>query len=816
MLLNYFKIALRFLAKNRMFSFINCVGLTLGFLCFILIGLYLHDELSFDLFHKDAERIYRVIQHEKQEDGAIRAVAPVAVQIGPQAVKQLPEVEQMSQVFGLGRVTLGNDPANRNYERLMTTDPEFLTFFNFPLIQGDPATALRQPDAIVITEKLAMKYFGNQPAIGKRLWSVLTRNRAPVEFTVTGIMKDFPKNSHIQIDIIFSEPTWRTIFPWYDNFVATDWTSNSDITYLKLKAGADPVAAAAKITELTRTHYPKDREFKSTFSLQPIKDIHLYSDNIQGNEINANGIKPFYLYLFASVAFLVLLIACLNYMNLSTAAAYKRTREIGTRKTLGAQKLQLISQFAGEAIIMSAVSLLLAITLLEVMLPAVNSFTQKEMSLTALPLNWVFALGIVMLLAGIISSVYPAYIIARVMPSEALKKEVKLGNRTLPVRKMLVAGQFAISIMMIASTLVIYQQLEYMRTKDLGFSMNNLVVIDINSDRLRRNFENVKAEFAKLSEVQSISASTRVPGEWKSFPISTVRTQASPNGKEMIYVGIDQDFLSTYKIKLLEGRNFLAGTSDSLKVILTKLAVEQLGLKDPVGEMIEIPGARWGGQIDNLDRPFRAEVIGVADDFHFESFRQKMMPVVFAFPNTPIQRIDYYTLNINSSNLAETIEKLREVNRKIDADNPLEYNILASQFERFYQNDRMRGQVFLSFSMVIVVIACLGLFALVSYSIESRTKEIGIRKVLGASVRDLVSMVSREFLVLVLIGGVVATPVAWYVTNTWLEDFAYKVSPGVGVFLLAGVIALVIAGVTIGFRAVRAAVMNPVESLRTE
>ncbi|MCW5911661.1 MAG: ABC transporter permease [Cyclobacteriaceae bacterium] len=816
MLKNYFQISLRQLMKNKTFTFINLFGLTFGFSCFIVITLYLFDELNFDMFHKDSEQIFRIVQQEQQEDGTIRHVAPVAARIGAEALKQLPEVDDAIRISSIGRGTLGNDPATRDYEQILIIDDNFFTFFDFSLIEGDPATALKQPDGIVISEKFAKKYFGNEPALGKSLWSNLMRNNQNVHFAVTGIMKDFPKSSHLQFDLIFAEATWINTFSWYSNFMSSDWSSNSFITYIKLKPGADPKSFEDKLTALTKANYPADREFKSTFSLQPMRDIHLYSDNIQGNEINANTIKPFYLYLFGAVAFLILLIACLNYMNLSTAAAFKRTREIGTRKTLGAFKSQLIAQFSCEALLLSAFSLVLSIALLQAFLPVVNTFTEKELSVQSLPVNGILLLIFVMIAAGILSSLYPAFVIARVKPTEALKKEVKLGNRSLPVRKILVAAQFAISIVMIASTLVIYRQLDFMRGKELGFNHENLLVIDINSGALRRNFENVKAEFASVSEVQSITTSTRVPGEWKSFPIATVKPEGEPNGREMIYVGIDHDFLSTYNIKLLDGRNFTAGPADSTKVILTQLAVEQLGLTDPVGQMIEIPTTRWGGSIQQLEQPLKVEVIGVADNFHFESLRQTMMPVIFAAPNTAIQRIDYYTLKIKTANWSETLEKLKAANNRVDPDNPMEYTFLDNRFEEFYKADEKRGQIFLVFSSIIVLIACVGLFAVVSYTIESRTKEIGIRKVLGASVQSIVGLISKEFLLLVIIAGFVAVPVSYFLMRSWLQDFAYHVSMGADVFAMAGLIALIIALTTISFRSIKAALANPVESLRNE
>lgn len=816
MLINYLRIAVRYLVKNRTFSIINIFGLTLGFLCFILITLYIHDELTFDLFHRDANRISRVLQNEQLEDGTQRLVAPIAGKIAPESIKQIPEVEDAVRLSALGRITVGNDPQNRDYEVTITTDENFFSFFDFPLIAGDPSTALKTPDAIVISEKYAAKYFGNENAIGKRLWTSLERNDKPVEFVVTGIMKNSPKNSHLQLDILFSESSWPTILPWYADFANSDWKSNSYVTYIKTKPGALQKDIETKLTDLVKRNYSGEKEFRSSFTLQPLKDVHLYSEGIQGNDVNAPSIKPFYLYMFGAVAILILLIACLNYMNLSTAAAYKRTREIGTRKTLGALKSQLIAQFSGEAVVLSFVSLVLAITLLQVALPFINSFLEKELALENLSIEGLALLAGVVILAGIVSSLYPAFIITRVVPSEALKKEVRVGGRSLPVRKMLVVAQFTISIIMIASTLIIYKQLEYVKSKDLGFSLDNLLVIDINSARLRRNFENVKAEFAKVPEVQQVSTSTRVPGEWKTFPITTINEAGSPHSIETIFVGIDQDFLKTYNIKLLEGRNFIDSKSDSTKVLLTKLAVKQLGLSNPVGQIIEIPKLRWGGSIENLENVFRVEVIGVVDDFYFESFRKEMMPLIFGAANTVIQRIDYYTLRVQTTDWDKTIEKLKAVNTSIDANNPMEYTFLDKSFQRFYEADEKRGQVFVTFSAIIVLIACLGLFALVSYSIESRMKEIGIRKVLGASVESIVGLISREFLVLIVAAGVVGIPLSYYMMDRWLQDFAYHIPLTVGIFATAALIAIFIALVTISVRCIRAAVSNPVNSLRNE
>ncbi|MBL7851093.1 MAG: ABC transporter permease [Cyclobacteriaceae bacterium] len=818
MVSNYFKIAFRYLVKNRTFTAINLLGLTLGFTCFLLLTLYVQDELSFDRFHHDADRIYRVLQHEQQEDGSVRDLAVVSSQIGPETLRQFADVEDVLRFSGFGRITMGNDPPNRQYVNLVALDTNFFTFFDFPIVEGDKHTMLSTPDAVILTESTARKYFGNQPAVGQSIWSNLVRreNRQYVEFTVAGVVKDFPSNSHLQFDVMFSEPTFPGVFPWYKDFVTTDWTSNSYVTYIKLKPGADRLALEKRMTEMTKAHYPANQVFRSTFSLQPLEDIHLNSMHLQGSRADWNGMNPMYLYLFGAVAFMILLIAGLNYMNLSTAAAVKRTREIGTRKTLGAQRLQLIGQFTGEAILLSGLSLLVAIALAQFILPFANSFTGKQLAIDQLPPIWMAGVVAAMILVGLLSALYPAYLIARVMPAQALKKGSTTGNSRLPMRKLLVAGQFAVSILMISSTLVIYQQLKFLREKDPGMSVSDLLVVDINSGNLRRNYEQVKAEFATVPEVLQVSTSTRVPGEWKPFPIARAKVDGLEALREIIYVGADQDFFSTYKIKLLKGRNFSGGREDSTKVILTQLAVEQLGLSDPIGAVIDIPAVLWGASTETLEKPLRAEVIGIADNFHFESFRKSMMPVMFAYPNTAIQRIDYYTLKIKTSDWAQTLEKLKAVNDRLDPENPLEYTFLNDRFQQFYQADEMRGQLFLIFSLVIVLIAVMGLFALVSYSMESRAKEIGVRKVLGASVQSILGMVSREFLLIVVGSSVIALPLSWWIMQAWLSDFAYRVPLNVGTFVLAAVVALIIAFFTISLRSWHTARSNPVESLRSE
>lgn len=814
MFVNNLRIAFRYLVKNKIMTAINLSGLTLGFLSFILISLYLHDELTYDQFHTDADRIYRVIQHEMVTDGSTRNLAQVAAQVGESAMREFPEATDMTRMEIGGRISMGNEVEAREYQRLLFVDRNFLTLFNFKLREGDPTTALSQPFAVVISEALARRHFGNESPLGKTIWTDLEDGGK--DMLVAGVLAPIPSNSHLQFDMLISAETYMT----YENLrrtIPNDWTSNNYVTYIKVKPGTDVVSLQNKMTTHVKANYPASRTFTSTFSLQPLTEIHLGSEALQQRtEIGSPGMRPFYIYLFASVGVLILVIACLNYLNLSTAAAYKRTKEIGTRKTLGAQRGQLIRQFGGEAVILSVVALVIALGLLETILPYVNSFTEKQLNVRQLPVWLQLALTGVMLGAGIVSAVYPAFVIARVKASEALKKNVNVGRASLPMRKLLVASQFAITIFMIASTIVIYRQLNFMKDKDLGVSVQNKVVVDINSGALRRDPARIKNEFRSIPEVQAVAGSTRVPGEWKTFPIATVNNSDRTGTTEMIYVGIDEDFTTSYNLDIIEGRNFTGDRADSAKVMLTRLGAAQLGLKDPIGQVIEVSAFRIGAANRVRERPLRFEVIGIADNFHFESFKTEMMPVMLGYYRNGIQALDYWTLTVATTDMPGTIEKIKQANRRLDPVSPLEYNFLDDKFAEFYRADEKRGQIFVVFSLEIVLIACLGLFALVSYSVESRTKEISIRKTLGATIPDIVMIIGREFVMIVLAAGVVALPAAWYLTDNWLNDFAYRVPLGPGTFATAALLAVVIASVTILVRTIGTARSNPVKWLRGE
>jgi len=809
MLKNYIKIAFRYLIKNKTFSVVNILGLALGFTCFIVLSLFVIDELNFDSFHEDAERIYRVVQTITEQDGSIRKVAGVAPLIGTEAEKQFPEVQDQTQLIRIGRLTVGNEPTNRDYEHIWIADENFFDFFSFNLIYGDPENALREPNNLVITESVANKYFGRTDVLGERLFTNV------YEGTVSGVMEDFPDNSHINMNIIHTESTWEREIDTWNDFVSSNWTSNQFITYLKMQPGADMSGFEDKLTSLISSNYGDDITYSSSFSLQPLEDIHLYSQDIEGG-VNANQGNPLYVYMFSIIAFLILIIACFNYMNLSTAAASRRVREVGMRKTLGAEKPQLIMQFVGEALIISGIAFIISMALIDLLLPFIDGLTGKSLSLPFGNLNVLAGLTGVAVAAGVISSVYPAFFLSKLNPADALKKEIKIGGKNFSLRKTLVVVQFAVSIIMISATIIIYQQLNFLQEKDLGVEVDNLLVMDINSGELRNQYESIKQEFEKLSQVQHVTVSSRVPGEWKEFPVAEVEDVESESQARMIFVGADEDFLDTYNVRLIQGRNLRNDLADSASVLITESGVRELGLTNPVGKTVDITGTVWAGDFDEQDRPFTPRIVGIVEDFHFQSLREQRKPVMLASYRNPIHNIDYYTLKIRTDNWQDTIAELQEINNLFDPENPMEYTFLDSRFDEFYQADQTRGQLLLLFSGVIIFIACMGLFALASFAIENRIKEIGVRKVLGATIADIAWMLTSQFAMLVGIGFLISVPITYWVIQSWLQEFAYRISIPWWAFIVAGTVALIIAIGTISWQTIRAALMNPVKTLRSE
>lgn len=808
---SYFKIAVRNLAKNSIYSFINIFGLTIGLICFLLIALYVFDELTYDLFHKKADWIYRVVEHKVSAEGKESKVAAVAYNVSEVAKKELPEVIEATRLSMLGRVNVSN-PENTNvfYESFYLADASFFTIFDFPFIQGDAATALKEPYSVVLTNETAKKLFGNEDIVGKHL----VTDRDSVPYNITGVVS-IPNNSHIKFNALFSESTLNSSED-FRNFLINDWSSNTFVSYLQLSSNAS-TETASKVNGLVASKRKADQSIKNNFLLQPLKDIHFYSNGIEGDTGRQGNIT--HIYVFGIVALFVLLIACINYMNLATARFAGRSKEIAVRKVAGANKKNLLSQFMAEAFLVTAISLLLALICIKLILPSFNAFAEKELNFgfnTDFRI-W-FGILVIIVLVSLLSGIYPAFFQSGLKPYLLLKNKIETKG-SLSIRKTLVVFQFSLSIIMIIATIIVFQQLRYIDTKDMGFNKEQLLIVDINSGLVRRSAETIKTEFSKIGGVENVSATSRVPGEWKVIPKAKIKTAhiTALEGESVYYIAADDKFLPTFKIKLQKGRNFLASNlSDSSAVLINQSAATLLNIKEPSEQFIEIPSVAFSGNVSELRQPFRARVVGIVNDFNFQSLREKIAPMVIGYSNNPVHNIDYFTARVNTNNYATVLKQMEDILARIDKEHLFEYNFLDKQWENFYREDEKRKVIFFAVALMTILIACLGLFGLSTYTAQQRTKEIGIRKVLGASISSIIALLSKDFLKLVLIAAVFAFPVAWWFMYNWLQDFEYRINISIWVFVLAAFTAVAIALFTIGFRAIKAALMNPAKSLRTE
>ena len=526
-----------------------------------------------------------------------------------------------------------------------------------------------------------------------------------------------------------------------------------------------------------------------------------------------------YVYVFSILAVFVLLIACINYMNLTTARFASRGKEIAVRKVAGARRGNLIKQFLSEAFVMALIALALALGITKFILPSFNAFAEKQLTLSSTTdyRIWV-GIFIVIVIVGLFAGAYPAVFQSRLKPFLLLKNKVRQEKGHLSIRRALVIFQFALSIFMIIATLIVFLQMKYVNTTDMGFNKEQLLVVDINSGAVRRGAETIKNEYEKLSAVKSVSLSSRVPGEWKIIPKVKVRSHGSvAEGNDMYYMAADDQFLKTFEVDLLAGRNFSAANlADSSAILINQAAASLLRIKQPSEQMIEIPSVDFSGSVNALDEPFRARIIGVVKDFNFRSLREEIAPLIVAYKNNPVHNIDYFTVRLSTNNTEQVLNDMENVLHKTDPNHLFEYNFLDKQWDMFYRDDQKRQSIFLAIAIMTILIACLGLFGLATYAAEQRIKEIGIRKVLGASILQLIIMLSRDFIKPVFIAAVIATPVAWWLMNNWLNDFAYRTKIYWWVFVIAGLLALLVALFTVGSKALKAAITNPVKSLRTE
>lgn len=812
MLGNYFKIAIRNLLKHRGYTLINILGLVAGLACCILILLYVLDELRFDAFHAKAGRIFRVVEVRSTPDRGDQHNARSVAPLGPAMEAEFPEVAASVRMLQLFRVTM-QFRENRFYEGdYLLSEPSFFKIFDFEFLRGNPETALVEPRSVVLTEAAARKYFGEEDPLGNTL-----RAEAFGDLKVTAILKDLPPNSHLHFSMLISFGSMEHI-NWWAPFL-NEWNPNyrTVITYLLLQEPAAAPALAAKLPAFLSKHRGEaDWPLKDLY-LQPLRDIHFRSGHI-AFERNHNQGEIAYIYIFSAIALLIVLIAGINYMNLAAARALNRAREVGVRKVVGASRFQLAGQFLSESLLLVALAFLLALFVVELVLPFFNAFVGKQITLgQALQPEAIFTFLGLTVLVGLLSGSYPAFFLSRLQAVRVLKGGAEKLARISNLRRALVVLQFILSVVMMIAALVVYQQMNYVRNKHLGFDREHLMVIDINSNNVRRHAETMKAEMRRNPAVLAVSVTNRVPGDWKNIATIDALPGDAPSSTAhtMYLLAVDREFVETYGVRLAAGENFSGRGGDSLSVLINEAAARALGWENPLGKEIRIPRADLeGGGSSKAD--FRARVIGVVEDFHFKSLYEKIEPLVLAWQDNPFDRIDYFSVKVRGTNLAATLDFLREIGERFDPDHPFEYNFLDERLNDFYRRDQKLGQLFGIAALLAIFIACMGLFGLAAFMAGQRTKEIGIRKALGATVASLIALLSKDFAKLVLIANLIAWPLAWYVMNRWLEDFAYRIEIGWWVFALAGALALLIALLTVSYQAIKAALANPVEALRYE
>ena len=801
MISNYLKIALRNLRRNKLYSFINVSGLSLGIACASLLTLYVVDELSFDRLHENADNMYRVVLSDRSDPNDVQYYGQCSAPLGPAIVETFPQFSEAVRLWQYqGQLVFVQDGQRLSERGWYMAEQNFFAHFNFPFIHGDPKRALERPKSIVLTESTAIKYFGTTDVIGRMVNQV-----SMGDLEVTGVLEDLPTNSHLQFDILISpsreDDDWTEYLQAFDNFGA--------YTYLigngqEMRADLD--GALQEFLDQGLGERGEDFDLL----LQPVTDIHFYSDHIRyGTDENKGEVR--YIWIFNAIALFIILIASINYINLSTAKATQRGKEIGLRKVSGAQRAQLIGQFMSESVVIALLSFLIAIGLVDILLPSFNTIAGKSFSLQGQGFwNLVMVQLAITIVVGIVSGIYPSLYLSGLKPSLTVQgRSGRFGGKS-PLRQTLVITQFALSIFMVISTLVIYKQLRYVEGYDMGFDQEELVIVDINNSNVRQRFEAVRTEFEKHPDVLAAAASSRVPGEWKN--ITEIFAKTGFLGEDSLlsyYMSFDEKVIPLYEFNMVQGANFDGNPGlDSTHLILNERAARLLRLPDqPIGERVRITAR---------DIETEYTVVGIVEDFHFQSLHQEIAPLIIGYWNNPNRVIDYFSVRISGNARKPAIAHLTAVHEQFDEFSPIEFHFLDSQIDLFYQSERRAGNIFVFGAGLTIFIACLGLFGLASFTVSRRIKEIGIRKVLGASVRGLYVMISTSFLRQVLMAWIIAVPASYLVMSKWLEAFTYKVTIDGVIFLVAGSLAGLVALITVSYRSIVASLTNPAHTLRHE
>ncbi|WP_299256275.1 ABC transporter permease [uncultured Aquimarina sp.] len=793
MIRNYIKIAWRNLWRRRGFTFINITGLSIGMTASFLMLLYVSFELSYDDFHSKADNIYRVVADIKTPSDNIEANI-TAWAVPPNLEKDFPEIISAVRINDLNMIVRRDDLKFKEANAI-AADSNFFSVFDFKLLQGNPKEVLKKQFSLVLSETTAKKYFGDQNPIGKSL----KITEEGYNSTVTGIMKDFPKNSHIQADIILSLTTFTQNL---EKDLDTQWGSYDAAAYILVNPNINTKQLVAKFPAFLEKHsgeFMKKTKMFVTLSLEPLKGLYL--ESTRGG---TGGGSLTNVYIFSIIALFILLIASINFINLTTARSVERAKEVGIRKVMGAEKQQLSLQFIGESIITCLIAFLITILLITVTIPFFNEIAGKTISegLFSNFFNIFELLGISMAI-GIFAGIYPSIVLSSFKPIQVLKGNFSTGGKGVLLRKSLVIIQFTISIILITGTIIIYNQMEYMRNQELGFNKDHLLVLEAESSKSQLE---LKQAIENIPGVKFTSLGSSVPGGGNSSAYSEIENKAGDlQIANLDLYFVDHSYIPQFDLEILAGRAFSKDfASDSTQaMILNEEAVKLLGYSDPK-EAIGARFKQWGRE---------GQVIGIVKNFHINSLQDNISPLTMRMETN---RNDLITVKLESQNIKQTIASIKNQWESFLPDQPFDYFFLDDSFNEQYQNEERFGNLFLYFASLAILISCLGLLGLAAYSTLQRKREIGIRKVIGASVSEIVNLLSKDFLKLVMIAFAIASPIAWYIMYNWLQDFAYKIDIQWWMFLLSGGSSILIALLTVSFHAIKASLSNPVNSLRTE
>lgn len=807
---NFLKVALRNLWKNKAFSAINIAGLSVGLAVCLLIVLYVKDELSYDKYNAHSENIYRIdadISFNGTQFTSAASQAPLA----PTLMKDYPQIVQYVRLRNFGDILVRKDNQNIPNHNAVFADSTFFQVFSIPMIKGNRLTALNEPNSIVIDETTAKKYFNSTDVVGKTLYVDNS-----VNCKITGVIKDIPPQSHFHFSFI------RPMHDTYHDDQA-DWLSNNYASYVLVRPGVTKVSLQNAVDATINNYLVKQldqflhmnaNDLKKSgnhfiYPVMPLTDIHLHSN--KSYEFEANG-NITYVYIFSIIAIFILLIACVNFMNLSTARSANRAKEVGIRKVAGSSRSSLVTQFLTESVLTSFLSLVIAIGIATLLLPLFNQLAGKQMNVWTLFSTWLLPVLIALIVVvGCVAGSYPAFYLSSFQPVQVLKGSIAKGFKSSWLRSGLVVFQFFISISLIIGTIVIYNQLTYIRSREIGYNRDQVLVIN-NTYALDKKIKSFRQDMLKISGVQNAAIAGNLPVE-TSYSQNGWFKDPTLDAKQVNILtdfNADQNYIPTLGMQMTSGRNFSTDfPTDSSAVIINETAEKLLGFKNPLNETLYRPSG-YASNGAFASKPFH--IIGVVKDFNFNSMHDKVGPLIIELS----ENYGRIAMRINTKNIPALISEVEKKWNSMGPGQPFSYTFLDADFNKIYNAEQRTGKLFITFAIFAIFIACLGLFGLVTYAAEQRVKEIGVRKVLGASVGEIVAMISKDFVKLVLIAFVIAFPVAWLMMNKWLQSFAYRINISWWVFALAGLLTIAIALITVSFQAIKAALANPTSSLRSE